>query len=191
VTRADFSDSLWRMKPLHWVIVIFWIFVVVMIFKQCHDSNTQLEQQTDGTQQHFFFSHPPEQKMRILPATNPDADVEQVGFSVDDDTPSQGSFTCNVTLKNLGGKTATGVQVAVRPFRGGQYGDNNVGHAASGILPDDNPLAQLESWVAFPDLPPGHESTQSVIFLKQVGIRPGNNPHPEINFQTAKDPSTP
>jgi hypothetical protein len=179
------------MKPLHWVIVLFWIFVVAMVLKQCHDSNVQQEQQAETTPQHFFFSHPPEQKIRILPATNPDADVEQIGFSVDDDTPSQGNFTCNVTLKNIGGKTATAVQVAVRPFRGAHFGNDNVGHAASGILPDSNPLAQMESWVAFPDLGPGEQSTQSVIFLKQVGITPGNNPHPEINFQTVKAPSNP
>lgn len=179
------------MKPLHWVIVLFWIFVIVMVFKQCHDSNVQLEQQSEQTPQHFFFSHPPEQKMRMLPVTNPDADVEQTGFTVDDNTPGQGSFTCNVTLKNIGGKTATGVQVAVRPFRGGRFGNDNVGHAPSGILSDNDPLAQLESWVAFPDLAPGEQSTQSVVFLKQVGFTPGNNPRPEIDFRTAKAPSNP
>ena len=100
------------MKPLHWVIVVFWIFVVVTMFEQCHDSNVHLEQQAEKTPQHFFFSNPPEQKIKILPATNPDADVEQVGFSVDDNTPSQGNFTCNVTLKNMGSKMATGVQMA-------------------------------------------------------------------------------
>jgi hypothetical protein len=179
------------MKPLHWVIVIFWIVVVAMVLKQCHDSNVRQDQEAEKTQQHFFFSHPPEQKMMSAVATNPNADVEQVGFTVDADTPSQGNFTCNVTLKNIGGKTATGVQVAVRPFRGGHFGNDNVGRAPAGILSDNDPLAQQETWVAFPDLAPGEQSTQSVIFLQQVGITPGNNPRPEIDFQTAKAPSNP
>jgi hypothetical protein len=179
------------MKPLHWVIVLFWIVVVTMVLKQCHDSNVQQDQEAGKTEQHFFFSHPPEQKIRLLPATSPDADVEQIGFTVANDTPSQGSFTCNVTLKNLGGKTATGVQVAVRPFRGGLVGDGNTGRTTSMPLSDNSPLAQQESWVAFPDLAPGEQSTQSVIFLEQVGIQPGTNPHPEIDFQTAKAPSNP
>jgi hypothetical protein len=91
----------------------------------------------------------------------------------------------------MGGKTATGVQVAVRPFRGAIRGSDNYGHTPYGTIKDTDPLAQLESWVAFPDLAPGQQSTQSVIFLSQPNIAPGKNPKPEIDFQNAKDPSTP
>jgi hypothetical protein len=179
------------MKPLHWVIAVFWIFVGAMIIKQCHDDTASREVAAEKAPQQYFFHQPTGPQIAPPPPPSPDADVEQVDFVVHPDTPSQGNFTCDVTLKNLGSKTATAIQVSVRPFRGGSFGDNNVGHAASGFISDNDPLAQLASWVAFPDLAPGQQSTQSVIFLNQVGIKPGSNPHPEIDFQTAKTPSNP
>jgi hypothetical protein len=96
-----------------------------------------------------------------------------------------------VTVKNVGQKKATGVQVSVRPFHGARYGNDNVGHAPVGILPDTDRRAQIENWLAFPDLAPGEQSTQSTVFLKQVGLDPGTNPNPEIDFKTVKEPSNP
>ncbi len=180
------------MKPLHWVIILFWVFVTAMMLKQCHDTNVQRDEAAAKAPQSYFFNQPPAgPKVAPAPPPSPDADVEQVGFVVQDDTPSPGSFTCNVTLKNIGQKTATGVAVTVRPFRGARYGNDNVGHAPAGILPDSNPLAQLQASLTFPDLAPGEQSTQSTVFLKQTGVEPGTNPNPEIDYQTAKAPSNP
>jgi hypothetical protein len=181
------------MKPLHWVIILFWVFVTAMMLKQCHDMNVQRDEAAAQAPHEFFFNQPSTSKITPMPPPPPssDADVEQVGFVVQDDTPVPGNFTCNVTLKNLGQKTATGIQIAVRPFRGARYGNDNVGHAPVGILPDSNPLAQRQAWLAFPDLAPGEQSTESTVFPKQVGIEPGSNPNPEIDYQSAKAPTNP
>jgi hypothetical protein len=185
------------MKPLHWIIVLFWVVVVAMIFKQCHDSNVHEDQVAAKAPQHFFFVQPPPSPgVTYATAPGATADVEQTGFVVRTDTPSAGSFTCDMTVKNLGGATATNVQAVIRPFRGARSGlhggDDGIGQPRSGgSLSDNDPLAQLSSTVTFPDLPPGAESTQSVVFLSRPGAQPGQNPNPEIDFQTAKAPTHP
>jgi hypothetical protein len=181
------------MKPLHWVIILFWVFVTAMMLKQCHDTNVQRDEAAAKAPQSYFFNQPPPAGPKVAPAPppSPDADVEQVGFVVQDDTPSPGSFTCNVTLKNLGQKKATGIQIAVRPYRGARYGNDNVGHAPVGIIPDSSRLGQIQAWLAFPDLAPGEQSTESTVFPKETGIEPGTNPNPEIDYQSAKAPSNP
>ncbi len=182
------------MKPLHWVAVLFWILVTVMILKGCHDSDVHRDQVDAQTQKHFFFSHPPAApKQFFLPSQSPNADVQQISFVVHPDTPYQGQFTCDVTVKNMGGKKAIGVQVAVRPFRGAMRGDDNLGGRTGGfsMVKDNDPLAQQTSWLTFPDLAPGAQGTQSAVFLGQPNVTPGKNPKPEIDFQNAKDPSTP
>jgi hypothetical protein len=181
------------MKPLHWVIILFWVFVTGMLLKQCHDTTVQRDEEAANAQKQFFFHQPtaPHAAPTPAPPPSPDADVEQVGYTVQPDTPTPGSFTCTVTLRNIGQKKATGIQIAVRPFRGARYGNDNVGHAPTGILPDSNPLAQLQTWLAFPDLGPGEQSTQSTVFPNHTGVEPGANPTPEIDYLTAKPPMNP
>ena len=100
--------------------------------------------------------------------------------------PATGSFTCKVTLKNLGHAKAAGVQVSVRPFRGTRTGDEDVGQSPYHTRSDNSALAQFGQWLNLPDLGPGESSTQSVIFLSRPGVEPGSNPSPEITFTSEK-----
>ena len=177
------------MTPIRKLIVAFWIFIVCMLLWQFYDYNQGLKEAAveHPQQEHFWFTNSvatapaaPAQPKRDGP------DVQQTGYSVEDNAPSAGSFTCHVTLKNKGNAKAVAVQVSVRPYRGITRGDEDVGHTDMSILSDSDPISQFGQWVSFPDLAPGESSTQSVIFLSRTDVRPGANPNPEIQFQTEK-----
>jgi hypothetical protein len=176
------------MTPTRWLIVLFWVLVGFVLLKQCADSGRKIAQEA-GTAppRQYFFVAPPATKSLPGPAVpSPNADVHQVGFTWKDNTPGQGLYTCQVTLRNDGTKPATGVSVHVRPYRGTMYGTNGEGHVGYRLLKDTDILSQYGSWVSFPDLKPGESSTQSAVFLDQPNATPGYNPNPEIDFGTAK-----
>ena len=171
------------------LIIAFWIFIGCMLLWQFYTYDQGLKEAgiTHPQQEHFWFTN----SVATAPAApSPEhrdgADVQQTGFSVADNTPSMGSFTCQVTLKNRGNAKAVSIQVSVRPYRGISRGDEDVGHADMSVLSDSDPISQFGQWVSFPDLAPGESSTQNVVFIGRTDVRPGTNPQPEIRFQTEK-----
>lgn len=118
------------------------------------------------------------------PPISPDADVRQIGYSVKGHSPTQ--FEAIITLKNVGGGTAAGVQIFVRPFRGG---DNSKNPGMDSTTPEDSPDSQYGEWVSFPDLAPGQEATQPFDFnaRPEHGISPGGNDDPKIIWVTKKN----
>ena len=171
------------------LIIAFWIFIGCMLLWQFYSYNKGLDQAAIAhpQQKQYWFTN----SVATAPAastqpTRDGADVQQAGFSVEDNAPSTGSFTCHVTLKNRGNAKAVGIQVSVRPYRGISRGDEDAGHTDMSVLSDSDPISQFGQWVTFPDLAPGESSTQSVVFLGRTDVRPGTNPKPEIHFQTEK-----
>jgi hypothetical protein len=167
-------------------------FCIIMLLWQFYNYDKGMTQaQIDHpAQQHFFFYNT-NAGAPLAPVTHRDAHVRQVEFNGVENSPSAGSFTCAVTLKNDGSAKAVNVQVMVRPFRGIPLGDEDVGGPNRGTLSDNDPRAQFGQWVAFPDLAPGESSTQKVTFIMQSGLHAGNNPSPDIQYETAKDAATP
>lgn len=173
------------------LIIAFWIFIGIMLFWQFYAYDQGLKEAAiDHPQQKQFLffntnavaSAAPAQPVRNGP------DVEQTAYSVEENTPTPGSFTCHVTLKNLGNAKAVNVQVAVHPYRGTPTDDEDVGHNTDQItlLDDDDYRAQMVDWLTFPDLAPGESSTQSTVFLMRNDVKPGPNSKPEINFEPEK-----
>ena len=115
-------------------------------------------------------------------------DVQQIAYSVEENTPTSVSFTCKVTLKNVGNAKATNVQVAVRPYHGTRTDNEDVGPNTDTMtfLDDNDYRAQIVEWVTFPDLAPGESSTKSTVFLSRTDLKPGTNPKPEILFEPEK-----
>ncbi len=182
------------MSPTRQAIIAFWVIIVILLLWQFHTYNTGMtKQETEHpAQQHFYFYNRPAAPAAAASAVHVDAaDVEQTGFNVQMNTPYAGSFTCQVTLKNLGTLKATGVQVNVRPYRGVALGDVDNGRTLPGTLNDNDPVSQIGQWVGFPDLGPGESATETAVFLRRSDHSPGTNPQPEILFDTAsKAPTT-
>jgi hypothetical protein len=172
------------------LIVAFWIFIICMLLWQFY---TYDKAQTDAATAHpqqtqFFFIHTNAASVVSAPAQKEGPDVQQVAYRVEENTPSTGSFTCDVTLKNLGKTKAVNVQSEVRPFRGTRTDNDDVGRneATITLLDDSDPRAQLSTWVNFPDLAPGESSTQTTVFLQRTDLAPGPNPKPQIIFEPEK-----
>ena len=167
-------------------IIAFWVVIIFLLLWQFHTYNTGMtKQETEHpAQQHFYFYHTNAAPVAPSIVHRDGADVEQTGFDVQMNTPYAGSFTCQVTLKNLGTAKATGVQVNVRPFRGVALGDVDNGHTLPGSLNDNDPVSQIGQWVTFPDLGPGEAATETAVFLRRQDHSPGTNPQPEILFDT-------
>ena len=176
------------MTPTRKLIIAFWVFIVGMLLWQFYDYDQGFKQAAidHPQQEHFWFTNSVAAPAAPTQAHRDGADVRQTGFSVTDNAPGAGSFTCHVTLKNEGNAKAVGIQVSVRPYRGITRGDEDVGHTDMSILSDDDPISQFGQWVSFPDLAPGESNTQDVIFIGRTDVRPGTNPNPEIQFQTEK-----
>jgi len=169
------------------VIIAFWIFIVVMLVWNFYSYNRGLTQQAADhpTPDHYFFFHTNAPAVSAGQFHN-GADIEQTAFVVQPNTPATGSFTCLVTVKNIGNAKATGIQVCIRPYRGVSTVDIDVGGNRGGTISDDDPIAQISDWLSFPDLAPGESSTQSDVFFARPEIHPGMNPKPKILFETAK-----
>jgi hypothetical protein len=175
------------MSQTRWLILLFWVIVIGGLIKGAYDfdSNLQSKAAAHPTADETFFTPLPGQAS-APPAPADAADVQQVAFTTQDDTPGAGSFTCEVTLKNQGNEKARNIQIQVRPFKGAEVGTDEVGHTHPGVLSDTDPRSQLNDWLAFPDLAPGESSTQSIVFTSRPGVEPGQNPKPVINFDSAK-----
>ncbi len=137
------------------------------------------------TQQHFFF-YPPKVGAKAAPMDHNGPFVEQTAFNVLNNSPTPATFTCRVTLKNVGHAKAVNVQVRVRPYRGQPIGDVDMGRTALKPVDDGSPISPYGQWIDFPDLPPGESSTQSATFVKQAGGNFGANPSPEISYSAEK-----
>jgi hypothetical protein len=177
------------MTPIRKLIIAFWVFIICMLLWQFYDYDRGVKEAAivHPQEEHFWFTN----TVATAPtapaqAHAAGADVEQTGFSVEDNAPSTGSFTCHVTLKNKGNAKAVGIQVSVRPYRGITRGDEDAGHSAMSTLSDNDPISQFGQWISFPDLAPGESSTQNVVFVSRNDVRPGTNSNPEIQFQTEK-----
>ncbi len=170
------------------LIIAFWIFIIIMLLWQFYTYDQGLTQQAveHPTQQHFWFTNGASSTAPPPPPHRDGADVEQTSFQVQQNKPNAGSFTFQVTVKNVGNAKAVGVQVDIRPYRGISLGDEDAGHTSSAVLSDSNPISQIGEWVNFPDLAPGESATESAVFLNRGDVRPGTNPTPDILFETEK-----
>jgi hypothetical protein len=171
------------------LIIAFWIFIIGMLVWEFYDYNQGLSQQAkDHPRQTQFFAYPPGSgpAAKPVPVRAAGADVQQTAFTIEEDTPGKGSFTCHITLKNEGQSIAVAVQVKVRPFRGVSNYDEDAGSQRAIVLSDDDPISRIGEFVSFPDLAPNESSTQSVVFLSRSDFKPGKNPSPQILFQTEK-----
>jgi hypothetical protein len=157
------------------LIIAFWIFIGCMLLWQFYDYDKGLDRQAleHPTKTHFVYLPPTDKSAAPVAAHAEGADVQQVGYTVDENDPGNGSFTVHVTLKNVGNAKATGVQIHIRPYRGLRLGDEDAGVAKLRIIDDDDPLAQYGDWLSFPDLAPGESSTQKDVFLSK-------GPHPVV-----------
>ena|ERR1700683_1529317 len=177
------------MTPVRKLIFAFWIFVVIMLLWQFYSYNEGLRQQAidHPTQEHFFFYNTNTAAPAApVQAQSKGADVQQVRYTVEENTPSTGSMTCHVTLKNMGNAKATGIQIFVRPFRGASNYNEDVGRSDAKPISDDDPISQFGQWISFPDLAPGESNTQDVSFFSRHFIIQGKNPNPQILFQSEK-----
>ena len=174
------------MTPTRWLILLFWVVVIGMLLKECHDSDAARQQdlQSHPSQAHFFFTPPPAPPAAPPPPSQ-DADVRQVRFVVQQDTPAPGSFTCQVTVQNTGLRRARYIQLQVRPFFGAHMDDEG-GRINDTRISNMDTVSQISTWISFPDLNPGESSTQTTTFLDQPHIIPGFNSRPEIKFETVK-----
>jgi hypothetical protein len=191
------------MSRTRMLIVAFWIFIISMLLWQFYTYDQSLTRQAveHPVQQHFWFTNSaPATPAAAAEQPHEGAYVEQTHYAVENNVPGRGSFTVDVTLKNVGNAKAVGVEVRVRPYRGMRLGDEDVGNSTLRILDENDPLSQFGQWVTFPDLAPDESSTQSVVFLSQdnatpvvpgvsaTGV-PGEAPEklePEITFSTEK-----
>jgi hypothetical protein len=167
----------------------FWTFIVVMLLWQFYLYNQKLSAPDPAhpDRAHFFFYMPSKAAgTKGVPGAHDGPYVEQTAFSVSDNTPTSGSFTCHVTLKNTGKAKAIDVEVRVRPFRGTSLNDVEDDKGETPPMDDNSPMAQFGQYVAFPDLAPGESSTQDAVFIKQPGGNYGKNPSPEIIYAPEK-----
>ncbi len=183
---------------MRWFYAAFWILIGTMLFLQFNSYNKHLDQVAAAApprQEHFFYVHGQTNAVTTTDAPpQPDkADVQQVAFSYDNDTPTQGYFTCHVVLMNKGTLKAQEISVQVSPYRGimvGDDNDNNDNGLGPHAIDDNDPLAQINQWVSFPDLAPGESKSADVSFMGQPRVKPGHNPNPQIIFHAAKpDPA--
>ncbi len=175
---------------MRWIYAAFWIIVCLGIAWKAMSYNRHLDQAIVAAgpqQQHFFFIHGQTNTATQDAPPKPDgADVQQVGFSYTMYSPSRQYVTCHVTLLNKGNRKATDVQILVYPYRGIILNADNDNHTDGHALLADNPLSQINQWVAFPDLDPGQMMTKDAVFLNTTTETPGDDPYPQIIFHTAK-----
>ncbi len=172
---------------MRWLYTVFWLFIGIVLLLQFHSYNNGLDkaQVAAGPRQQHFYFYPSHQTTSPVAPKKDNDDVQQVGTSVDMNTPSPGNFTYHVILRNKGTMKAVNVQVLVYPYRGSTMGNIDRGGAVQPI-DDSNPLSQTSQSVTFPDLAPGESATRDAVFLSTPGYNPGENPQPQITFQIEK-----
>lgn len=164
----------------------FWIFVITMLLWQAYQYNAKISAPAEHpTPEHFFFYQ--HTGKAAGPVEHDGPFVEQTGFDVLDNTPTDTSFTCRVTLKNTGKAKAINVGMSVSPFKGALAENvDDGGRNDSRKLSEADPLTQIKQWVSFPDLDPGQSVTQSVVFTKVGSSEYGTNPKPQIVYEPEK-----
>jgi hypothetical protein len=169
------------------LVICFWVFVAAMLLWQFYTYNESMRQAAleHPQQTSFWYTnavvHP---NAPVAQVHHDGAEVVQSAYSAALDTPTQGNVTCKVTLKNVGNATATGIQINVRPYRGGSTFDEDVGQSKVIVLTDDDPRSRYGEWLDFPDLKPGESSTQTASFMMQGSFKPGKNLNPDIVFKS-------
>jgi len=175
------------MNPMRWMITLFWVFVVGMLLWQFYDYNQNLSNDTlvAPRPQHYYYFNTNQNAVTAvttLPKAADGAYLQQIGYTVNDHTPIQNEFTATSVIKNRGTVKATHIQIWIRPYRGIQIADEEMGAPQNTYLSDNDPLAQIGEWVDVPDLGPGETATVSATFLRKPAITPGGNPSPNITF---------
>ena len=171
------------------LIIAFWIFIAIILAWQFYSYNQGMTQEAVEHPQpeHYFFFHSNAIETAVAPAPERNkASLRQVSFTVQQNEPARGSFTCSVPLKNVGDAKAVNVEIHVRPYKGITLGDEDMGHSSTQPLSDSDPTSQIGQWLSFPDIPPGETRTATAIFPVKQGVHPGANPAPEISFQSEK-----
>ena len=182
--RASYNGRMSWTRRFIWA---FWIFIIVMCCWELYSCNNKIAEEAAKPKQDHFFFYQPTKETASAAAIPAGPRVVQTAFHIDDNTPTDGAFTCHVTLTNTGKAKAIDVQVCVRPYRGGTSGTDDSGPNVSAPIPDDDPRAQINQWVSFPDLDAGESSTQSIVFTKERGaVNFGDNPKAEIVFRPEK-----
>jgi len=168
--------------------IIFWVFIVGMLLWQFSSYNSGLDRKLAATPKrpdHFYYN-----AQTLAPAVPPKpdaADVKQVSFTTTSESPTAGSFTCHVTLKNVGNLKAINVQIQVAPYLGAILGElDGDGRSSARSLTSNDSVTQITQWVAFPDMAPGETVTKDATFFNQTGYRPGTNYPPVITFESEK-----
>jgi hypothetical protein len=178
------------MTRTQWAITVFWVVIGFMLCWQMYSCNAKIEKRAEehpGPTQFFAYQSNASSAVQPKPVYH-GAAVQQIAFIVEPNTPANGQFTCEVTIKNVGTAKATNIQMNVRPYRGIMNADEDVSRTDVKPIDDSNRLAQISEWLTFPDLAPGEKSTQTVSFVDQAGVKPGKNPDPEIQFEAEKKP---
>jgi len=172
------------------LIVLFWVVVGSMLIWQFNDYNQTVTQQDQATMkpEHYFFYNTnvvddPAHQSKPHPVG---ADVQQTSYSVEDNAPGVGSFTCHAILKNEGTVKAVDIQIFIRPYRKSMLIDGEMINHPTIYLDDNDPRSQFGQWVSVPDLEPGHSARVDAIFTATQGIPPGKNPDPKIIFGNDK-----
>ncbi len=174
------------MTRTRWLIALFWIVVGALLLEQCHEATEKaIKEGRDNPPRQYFFTAPPGPAQPAAPAVK-EPDVRQTAFTVKEETPGPGSFTCYVTLRNFGAVHRPRHLDPGPAYRGVRYGAEDIGHLSHRVLAETDPLSQYSASLSFPDLKPGESSTQPVVFLNQANVKPGFNPRPEISFEVAK-----
>ena len=172
------------MTRTQWAIVIFWVVVLLLCARSFYNYNqTVTHDAVAHPEQHFF---PPEMLPPPKPVQSPDADVRQVSYVIKPGSGS-GTFNAEITIKNFGLKTATGIQVKVQPYHGTASGRTATGPDEIEMPGAIDPLANNFEYVEFPDLAPDQSLTKTVTFVIRSDAEAKQSFDAHIVFQTAKD----
>ena len=152
-----------------------------------YNHGMNVAQAANPEQGHFYFYPPGTKPPEATPAPKTDgADVRQVDYQIKDGQPNPSCFMSHVVLKNVGTAKATNVRIWVRPYRGITIGDEDAGWPPTHPLSDNDPLAQIGEWLAFPDLAPGDSSAEDVIFTVHSNVKPGQESRPADHFSNGE-----
>lgn len=171
------------MTPTRWAIAAFWtILIVVGAYYAIYYA--LLPAPPPPPEQHFF---PPALPGGTAAAPSPEAQVKLTHY-VAHITPGSAEFSVDVTVQNVGGKKAAGVQVTVHPYVGSmdadktQYGPDEIPNHMGG-----DSMKNVVQNLGFPDLNPGQSATQSFTLPMRPDADPAQRDDtPQIVFESAK-----
>jgi hypothetical protein len=170
------------MTTTRWLIAAFW--VAMFLVGAFYLVQSLLAPPPPPVPEKHWF--PPPLPGSVPPAASPNADVRLAAY-VMKKVPNSSTFNVDVTVKNVGLKKATDIQVKIQPYNG-TMDTSTTQHGPDEIpdLPKGDPMATVFQWVTFPDLPPGQSSTQTLTFSMRDDAEPAESlPNPQVQFQTA------